>query len=178
MRTTSSVVRERQAVLRTAFTEQPSQAVTEKWARTDAPPGDPFHGVVEVGKGYHTFVKYGIDRAVGGLHDAPNPGDLLCAALAACADGTIRMIADLVGVQLEALSVVATGRLDVRGTLGMDPSVRVGFEQLSCQVSITPAEGSEPERVRMVLAAAERACVNLDTLRRGATVELAVVPSR
>jgi uncharacterized OsmC-like protein len=52
-----------------------------------------------VGRGYGASFEYGIDEKVGGLSDRPNPGDLLCAALAACEDGTIRMVAGLLGVE-------------------------------------------------------------------------------
>ena len=55
-------------------------------------------------------VPVGVHRAVGGLHDAPTPGDLLCAALAACQDSTFRMIANLMNIELEDLTVDVTGR--------------------------------------------------------------------
>jgi uncharacterized OsmC-like protein len=91
---------------------------------------DPFHGEVEIGHGYGTSLRFGLDRQIGGLHDAPNPGDPLGAALAACQDGAIRMIANLLGVELSALEAKVSGELDVRGCLGADPDVRVGFDAL------------------------------------------------
>jgi organic hydroperoxide reductase OsmC/OhrA len=39
----------------------------------------------------------------------PNPGDLLCAALANCEDATVRMIADILGVTILDLRVEVTG---------------------------------------------------------------------
>jgi uncharacterized OsmC-like protein len=68
---------------------------------------------------------YGIDQSVGGLHDAPNPGELLCAALAACHDASMRMVADLLGIHLLDLGVEVTATLDVRGTLDLDRGVPV-----------------------------------------------------
>jgi uncharacterized OsmC-like protein len=66
-----------------------------KWAATANGEGvDAIHFVVEVGKGFGVSQRLGVDAAVGGDHDLPNPGDLLCAALAACADSTVRMVAD------------------------------------------------------------------------------------
>jgi uncharacterized OsmC-like protein len=111
---------------------------------------------------------------VGGLHDAPNPGDLLCAALAACQDGTIRMIANQLGVELNRLEVEVTGELDVRGCLGIDRGVRVGFEALQCEVELTAADGTDPRRLQALLTAAERFCVNLDTLRAGIEVNTSI----
>ncbi len=163
-----SLVGERQAPLRDLYAESPQQARTRKTARTtsvEISATDPFHGEVEVGSGYGTSLRFGLDRYIGGLHDAPNPGDLLCAALAACQDGAIRMIANLLQIELTALEVTVTGELDVRGCLGIDPGVRVGFEELDCQVDLAAAEGSDPKRLEALIAAAERFCINLDTLR-------------
>ncbi len=170
-----SLVRDRQAPLRALYKERPREAVTSKSARTSATrisASDPFHGEVEIGRGYGTSLRFGLDRSVGGLHDAPNPGDILCAALAACQDGTIRMIANLVGVDLEELEVEVTGELDVRGALGADPNVRVGFEALGCRVRLRAAPGTKPVAVERLLAAAERFCVNVDTLRSGVAIDL------
>lgn len=172
-RTRASIVAERQASLRALYAERPQAALTRKSARTtsaEAPPTDPFHGDVEVGDGFGASLRFGLDRSIGGLHDAPNPGDLLCAALAACQDGSIRMIANLLGVELAELEVEVTGELDVRGCLGADRDVRVGFEALECRVSLRAKEGTDPKRVETVIAAAERFCVNLDTLRGGIEV--------
>jgi uncharacterized OsmC-like protein len=176
-----SVSRERHASLRSLYRATPTRALSRKVARTsasDVPATDPFHGEVEVGRGYGSSLRFGLDRAVGGLHDLPNPGDLLCAALAACEDGTIRMIADLMGVTLEDLEVEVEGELDVRGTLGVDPDVRVGFEALTCRVGLRAAPGTDRRAVARLVAAAERHCVNLDSLRRGVDVEVEVRESQ
>ncbi len=170
-----SVVAEKQAPLRSSYTQDPAEALTRKHARTSASrisPTDPFHGEVEIGRGYGTSLQYGLDRYVGGLHDLPNPGDILCAALAACQDGTIRMVADLLGIRLEELEVEVSGELDVRGALAVDPDVRVGFEALDCRVRLRAAPGTGPRRVERLVAAAERYCVNMDTLRGGVRVEV------
>lgn len=174
-----SVVMERQAPLRREYERAPEEALTRKLARTrtteSSRADDPFHGLVEIGEGYGTTLHYGLDRYVGGLHDLPNPGDLLCAALATCLDGTIRMVANLLGVELERLEVEVAAELDVRGTLAVDLSVPVGFQQLPCRVRLTPAAGTDPDAVARLLETAERACVNADTLRRGASVAIELV---
>jgi len=167
------------AATNTAFSSKAS-ALTRKTARTSAariPAGDPFHGEVEIGDGHGASLRFGLDRSVGGLHDAPNPGDLLCAALAACEDGTIRMIANLLGVELIGLEVEVTGELDVRGCLAADVGVRVGFDALACNVRLAAAEGTDRKRLDALLAAAERYCVNQDTLRGGIEVTTAAEPA-
>jgi uncharacterized OsmC-like protein len=168
-----SIIATRQAPLRRLYQERPEEALTRKTARTTSTniaPTDPFHGEVEIGDGYGTVVRFGLDRYVGGLHDAPNPGDLLCAALASCADGAIRMIADRLGITLTALEVEVTGELDVRGCLLVDRDVRVGFERLSCRVRLAASDGTDRRRLDALVAAADRVCVNLDTLRSGIDV--------
>ncbi len=171
-----SIVSVRQAPLRRLYADHPREALTTKTARTSAarvPASDPFHGEVEIGEGHGTSLRFGLDRHVGGLHDAPNPGDLLCAALAACADGAIRMVADLLAVRLTALEVEVCGELDVRGCLGAGRDVRVGFEKLSCTVHLAAVEGTDRRRLDALVASAERVCVNLDTLRGGIEVATA-----
>lgn len=171
-----SEVLERQAPLRAEYSRDPKRAVTRKWARASsgngAPASDPFHGEVEIGDGYGVSIRYGLDRYVGGLHDLPNPGDMLCAALAACMDGTIRMVADIFSIELEGLAVEVDGDLDVRGTLAVDPEVPVGFEKLRCRARLRPAPGSDPRRLRKLLEIAERSCVNADSLVRGVELDL------
>jgi uncharacterized OsmC-like protein len=171
-----SIVAARQDPLRRHYANSPGDALTRKSAHTSAariPASDPFHGEVEIGDGYGCSVRFGLDRSIGGLHDAPNPGDLLCAALAACADGSIRMLADRLGVGLAALEVQVAGELDSRGALLVDHNVRVGFEALTCTVRLTAAEGTDRRQLDALVGSAERVCVNLDTLRGGVEVTTA-----
>jgi uncharacterized OsmC-like protein len=127
---------------------------------------------VLAGDGNGEARRVGIHRAVGGFHDLPNPGDLLCAALAACFDTTLRMLAARFRVPIERLSVQVTGNVDVRGTLAVDRGVQVGFQSLDCRVDLETADGATPEAVERLLAGAERACVVLQTLRHGVPVNL------
>lgn len=170
---------ERQAPLRARYAQHPAAAAIVKRARTGPADGrDPFHGAVvadnaaDPGSPYGVVWRYGVDEAVGGLHDAPNPGELLCAALAACADASVRMIADLLRVQLDELEVEVTGELDVRGTLDVDRSVAVGFQRLAMTIWVRAAPETPQGRIDRLAAAAERACVVLDTLRRGVPVDI------
>jgi uncharacterized OsmC-like protein len=167
-----SAVLQRQAPLRAAYKEHPEQALILKraWTMFDAQQ-DAFHGVVVPGEPYRVSWQYGIDRAIGGLHDAPNPGELLCAALASCQDGTLRMIADLLGVKLRQVEVEVTGKVDVRGSMAVDLQVPVGFESLQCRVRFQVAPGTPPELCQRLIAQAERSCINLHTLRAGVPVD-------
>ena len=113
---------------------------------------------------------FGIHRAVGGDHDYPNPGDLLSSALAACFDSTLRMLADHLGIRLQSLEVKVEAECDVRGCLLVEGSVPVGFQKMRCSVRLQAEGQIEPERLLMLLGAAEGSCVVLQTLRNGVTV--------
>jgi uncharacterized OsmC-like protein len=166
-------VRTRQDPLRAHYKEAPGQAlITDRARTTGGPDTDPFHGYVVPGsKDYGDVWPFGIHRAVGGYHDAPNPGDMLCAALAACLDSTLRLIADRLGITLLSLAVNVTAEVDVRGTLAVDRSVPVGFQAMRCHVDLRAAEDTDPKRIEKLLAASERSCINLQTLRAGVAIE-------
>jgi uncharacterized OsmC-like protein len=166
-------VRQRQEPLRDRYKHAPDEAsIVDRAATKDGIVSDAFHGYVAPGsKDYGIVWPFGIHEAVGGDHDLPNPGDLLCAALATCLDATIRIIANRLHVTLTRLRVEVTGHVDVRGTLAIDMTVPVGFQKMCCRVDIQPAEGTDPNLVAKLLAASERSCVNLQTLRAGVPVE-------
>ena len=133
---------------------------------------NPFRGWVKPGsQDYGTEWAFGIHNAVGGYHDLPNPGDILCAAVAACLDSTIRIIANRFGIVLTQLEVDVSAEVDTRGTLMVDHKVPVGFQQMRCHVNIQASNQTKPEHLQRLVAAAEHCCVNLQTLRNGVPVE-------
>jgi uncharacterized OsmC-like protein len=165
-------MRARQKPLRARFRERPADATVTDVARTVPHAStDVLHGTVIPGnRDDATPVRYGVHWAVGGLHDLPVPGDLLCAALAACAESTLRIVASRMGLLLDHLSCSVTADVDVRGTLAVDPTVDVGFQRVTVHVDLR-APTAPPEAVRKLLAAAEHSCVVLRTLRHGVTVD-------
>ncbi|MCW8950420.1 MAG: OsmC family protein [Sedimenticola sp.] len=166
-------VRDRQDPLRKHYQEKPQDASISDRAKTSGgSTNDPFHGMVQPGKAdYDVSVPFGIHRAIGGYHDAPNPGDLLCAALAACLDSTFRIIANRMGISLTSLEVEVVANVDVRGTLLVDRTVQVGFQKMQCHVNIQAAEGTDPRLIEKLAAASEYSCVVWQTLRDGVSVE-------
>jgi hypothetical protein len=77
----------------------------------------------------------------------------------------VRIVASLLGVQLTALEVRVSGEVDVRGALGLDADVPVGFQSLHCEVHLGVAPGTPPALLHKPQAAAERCCVVQQTLR-------------
>lgn len=172
----SGSARARQDPLRKRYRAAPGEARITDGARSAAGTTfDPFHGrVVPGSQDYGVAWPFGIHRAVGGDHDLPNPGDLLCAAVAACLDSTVRIVADRLGVELRFLEVDVRAELDVRGTLMVTRGVPVGFQRMRCRVSVDALPGTDPAMVEKLVAAAERSCVNLQTLRAGVAVDTEV----
>jgi uncharacterized OsmC-like protein len=171
-------VLDRQEPLRRRYHEAPDEARIVERARSVADPDDdPFHATVDPGLIHGEQWRIGINRAVGGFHDLPNPGDVLCAALASCFDTTLRMIAARMQLPLERLAIEIVGEVDVRGTLAVERSVPVGFQHLRCNVELKTPDGVSDATVDRLIAAAERACVVLQTLRNGVRIDLERRPS-
>lgn len=169
----TSTVRIRQNPLRKRFQEVPEEArITDRATTREGFGTSPFHGRVIPGSQDYGFVlPFGIHEAVGGFHDGPNPGDILCAALAACLDSTIRMVADRLGVSIDSLAVDVRAEVDVRGTLRVNPDVTVGFQSIRCAVQLQAEEGTHPDLVHRLMKAAEHSCIVLQTLQSGVSVE-------
>lgn len=155
-----------QKPLKAAYRLAPAKALVVDHARTCGDsPTDPFHSRVEPMDGCGVAVPIGTHAAVGGLHDAPTPGDMLCAALAACQDSAVRMVANLLGVELTHLEVKVTASVDVRGALAMDADVPVGFQAMTCDIRYRVKDGTPPELLHKLHFAAERCCVVQQTLK-------------
>jgi uncharacterized OsmC-like protein len=170
--TPTGIVKQRQDPLRARYRTVAGDARITDSARTAADgAGDPFHGTVVPGDGHGAHWRVGIHRAVGGYHDLPNPGDMLCAALASCLDTTLRMVADRLEIHLKSLEVTVDAEVDVRGTLVVDRGVPVGFQRMQCRVHLQPSDDADLAKVQMLLAAAEHSCVVLQTLRNGVLVD-------
>lgn len=88
-----------------------------------------------------------------GTNAAPNPQELLMAALNACMTVGYVAGASMQGITLERLEIETTGQLDLRGFLGLDPSISPGYEELDYHVRIagngTPEQFEEIHRAVM-----------------------------
>ncbi len=162
----SAMVFNAQKPLKVSYKQDPRLAmVTDHAKTTGLEASDPFHSQVEPMDGCGVVIPVGVHRAVGGHHDAPTPGDLLCAALAACQDSAVRMVANILGIELLSLQVKVTATADVRGTMAMDAEVPVGFQSMACDVSMQVKDGTPPHLLEKLRVAAERCCVVQQTLR-------------
>lgn len=70
-------------------------------------------------------------------HDvAPNAGEILLAALASCVTGALVYHAAARGITIDEIESTVEGDIDVRGFLGIDPTVRNGFQNIRMNFSI------------------------------------------
>ncbi len=172
-------VSENQAPLRAKYKSEPGSAmVTDRGLAKGGSLSDPFHSTVRPMPECGVELPVGVHRGVGGLHDAPTPGDILCAALAACQDSTVRLVANLLGVELEFLEVDVTAEVDLRGAMAVEKNVPVGFQSIRCNVRLRAKEGTQPELLQKLSIAAERCCVVQQTLRNPPPIQTTFEMSR
>ena len=175
-RTSRISVAERQAPLCAAYREAPDRAVITDSARTSSDMIDtdqPLYGNVTCGTGLPADITTGLHKAVGGESDFPNPGEIFAAAIASCLDSSTRMIANRMGIRLERLSVSVDAKVDVRGTLQVEREVPVGFQSIDIKVEMTGGKGVSDDQLLMLLKAAKRSCVLIQTLVRPPSIRLA-----
>ncbi len=95
-------------------------------------------------------------------------GDLLLGSLAACAQLTAQAVADAFGVDVE-IETDVHGDLDLRGTLGIDEDVPVGFETIELEYTVRGHIAEETEDA--LRRYAERYCVVYQTLTGSTDVQ-------
>lgn len=116
---------------------------------------------VQVRAGAHDWT---IDEpaGLGGTDLGANPVEHLLGSLGACQVITFQVWAEKLGITVDHVDVALTGRLDLRGFLGLDPDTRPGFESIDVSVSLSGPE--TPERYQELTDAVEQHCPVLDTL--------------
>lgn len=102
-----------------------------------------------------------LHEGAGGPGGGACSGDLLLGALAACAQLTAQAVAENFGVDAD-ISVEASGDLDLRGTMGVDEDVPVGFEAIDLDVSMDADIDAETEAA--IQRYTEKYCVVYQTL--------------
>lgn len=96
----------------------------------------------------------GMTEKYGGADDGPNPGVYGRAALGSCVALGYALWAARMNIPLDALNVEVQADYDVRGELGLDASVRPGYQAMRYHVTIdSPAPDAD---VLAMLDAADR----------------------
>lgn len=165
-------VRELQRPIRERYTADPTAAprvVSVRSGTSDL--ADPLHCEVRPEGSQGVVWRTGAHAAVGGDGDTPCSADLLLAALAACQEITLRMVAANQGIDLDELEVVVEGDWDPRGTLGMGREFPIGLTSIRSRTRVRVGADVDGERAERFVRSAERYCVVLDTLRSGVPVD-------
>lgn len=102
------------------------------------------------GKTYQHDFKIAADEPATllGRDSAPNPQELLMAALNACMSVGYIATAATLGVTVRSLQIETEGELDLRGFLGLDENVNPGYDQVRYTVRID-ADGT-PEQMEAI----------------------------
>lgn len=124
-------LQEEQGPLKTEYEENPEAAQITLTA-TGEEQDDVRACNVDIGRAIYEAE---LHEGVGGPGAAACSGDLLLGALAACSQLTAQAVAENFGVDVD-IAVEASGDLDLRGTLGVDDDVPVGFEDVRLAVSV------------------------------------------
>lgn len=114
---------------------------------------------VETGR---QLVQAGLHPSTGGSGMSACSGDLLLQALVACAGVTLQAVATSLDFPVVGGTVTVEGDFDVRGTLGVDRAVAVGFSRIRLHFAVDGDLTDEQQQTLLRLT--ERYCVVLQTL--------------
>ena len=110
--------------------------------------------------------------SLGVADSAPNPVELILAALGSCQEITYRAYATAMGIPLDSVSVELAGDIDLRGFFAVDESVRSGYQKIVGTVHIeSSASEADLQKLRAVVNAH---CPVLDILTNKVPVSLEV----
>lgn len=154
----------RQAPLKTEYEQNPDKAKLTLTA-TGAEHGDVRACSVDIGRAVYEAE---LHEGAGGPGTAACSGDLLLGALAACAQLTAQAVAESFGIDA-SITVEVDGDLDLRGTLGMDDDVPVGFEDI--RLSVTVEGDLDDDTAAALQEYTEKYCVVYQTLEHPPGIE-------
>lgn len=161
----SEALKAQQAPLKQRYREDPPGARIT--LRAEGRLGEGLTCRVDTGR---ALVEAGLHPATGGDGLAACSGDMLLEALAACAGVTLNAVATALGIELRDARVHAEGDLDVRGTLGVERTVPVGFDAIRLRFALDT--DATAEQIETLVTLTERYCVVLQTLRQPPTIAI------
>ena len=121
------------------------------------------------------LVKSDYGEAAGGDNQAPNPIELLLAAMAACIEAALYEFAVHEGLTINALTVDVEGTLDLRGLFMLD-DVPAGFKDL--QYTVTIESPDDETRIRALAEKVIAHCPVVDSLKKPTQVSGRITVSK
>lgn len=110
---------------------------------------------------------------LGGTDTQPNPQEYLLAALNACMIVGYATLCSLEGIHLDKLEIATTGNIDLRGFLGLDPTVNPGYDSLSYTVNIK-GDGT-PEQFEKIHRMVQATSPNFANISRAVALNATLV---
>lgn len=101
----------------------------------------------------------------------PSAMKMVLASLAACDVDLVANRAALLGVEIESLTVEATGHFNVRRYLGLDATAGSGYDRIAYTVRLK-TRGGTPDQLAEPRRACERGSPVGDTLQRNVALSL------
>jgi uncharacterized OsmC-like protein len=107
-----------------------------------------------------------------GKDNGPTPVEHLLHALAACLTAGLVNIAAARGIQLTEVHSEVSGDIDLNGILGLDPSVRNGYEQIKVRFTV---RGDAPaEKLREIVEQSRARSAVFDVITNSVPVSIEV----
>jgi len=100
---------------------------------------------------------------LGGTDQAPNPVELVLAALGTCQEIVYAAYAAVLGIELEDVEITVSGPLDLRGLFGITSAAN-GFQHVTMETRIRSREA--PDRVQQLVDTVQKHCPVLDIIQR------------
>jgi uncharacterized OsmC-like protein len=110
---------------------------------------------------------------LGGTNTQPNPQEYLLAALNACMIVGYAALCSLEGITLDKLEIVTSGNIDLRGFLGIDPTVNPGYDSLTYTVTIK-GDGT-PEQFQKIHRMVQATSPNFANISRAVSLNPTLV---
>lgn len=152
-----STLQEEQAPLKEEYAENP-EAARITLSATGEEQADVRSCDVDIGRAVYEAE---LHEGAAGPGTGACSGDLLLGALAACSQLTAQAVADAFGLDA-SIETEVSGDLDLRGTMGIDEDVPVGFEEIRMDVTV---DGEvDAETAASLQRATEKYCVVYQTL--------------
>jgi uncharacterized OsmC-like protein len=135
---------------------------------------DGFYGVGEERSHERSFTFDADHPAVLVGHDnGPTPVEYVLHALAACLTAGLANIAAARGVRLTEVHSTVTGDIDLNGILGLDPSVRNGYQNITVRFTVKGDAPAEKLREIVEQSRARSAVYDVLTNQVPVTIEIA-----
>jgi len=121
------------------------------------------------------FPTFDIDEPpeLGGQDSAPNPVELVLAALGTCQEIMYSAYAAVMDIALESVEVDVRGYLDLKGLLGMDENVPAGYKRIIFETRIN--SNSNDEKLLELIHTVENHCPVMDILTRPQSISGSVI---